>query len=636
MSQEQEKNDLHNVDELKNKIFSNSYDTKINPRHQFLANFKNSNIKDSLDANNTFKKNEGFKYNSFFKNFFIFSIVVFFGAVSFLLFNIFFAKNDISNENIEIAVIGNTFVNGGEKLPLIIEITNNNKVNLEFADLVVTFPQGSSFNETGNSLPKLRQSIGVIDAKSVKNEKTEIVIYGKQGSIHEILISLEYRIPDSNSIFVKDKLYKVTVNSTPVNLVIDGPLELTPNQEFTFKVKPTLKNTEQEDVSDTLLKIDYPFGFNFIKAEPAPNLGNNIWDLSKLNTKDDFEIKITGNMNEVFDGDVKFFNIFVGLASKKDKSEIESLFDSLSYSPQIIKPFIETKLLVNQEYKKEYAVSLNDPFFANVNWVSNMDTYIDDLVIKAKFSGNAFDDKKINFEDENNFYDSLNKTIVWDKFSREDFEKIRPFAKGSVFFNLKPPSLFNSNGSILIDPTINIEISTSGKESLAGNVLNKLESIEKKTIKFYSDISLLNKVDNSNKVFQNIGPFPPKVEKETTYTVTLSLVGALNNASQVKVVSVLGPRVNYKDLFLPKNENVIFDPNKREIIWTVGNLKRNEGNNTPSKEVSFQVSYTPSISEEGKNILILSKTTLTGYDDFANVELRTIKGGLSLNSKIGK
>ncbi len=625
-------NDLHKVEDLKRKIFSKSYNTKIEQRHPFLTQFNADKIKDSFTEEAKNNEALNLKNKSFFKNFLIFSIIVFLGAVGFLLFNLFFENNNISNENIEISVIGNTFVDGGEKLPLIVEIVNNNPIQLEFADLVVEYAKGSTLTQSGE-IQRLRQSIGYINANTVINEKIEVLLFGEQGSIHQIKISLEYRTPDSNSIFIKDKLYEVTINSTPIDLAIDAPIEITPNQDFTLKVKADLNNFENENNLNMILKLDYPFGFEFVDSNPKPVLGNNVWDLNELKSQNKSEVVITGKMIDVFDGDQKVFNVFAGPEKSDNKSEIDVVFNSLAHNVVIKKPFIGTFLSVNSKYSREYAVSANELILGGVNWVNNLSTSIDDLEIRAKLSGNAFDEKNITLNGKG-FYDSVNDTVVWDKNTEELFDEVRPFANGLVTFSLKPASIFDAKGELLIDPVINVELSITGKQSVIGNVLDKLDAVEKKVIKIASELSLIQKTNHATNPIKNTGPFPPKAEQETTYTITLSVANTLNNISRAQVITTLAPRVSYKEVFVPKGSNVSFNSNTRELTWNIGNIKRGEGIKTPLKELSFEVSYTPSLSEVGKNLVLVNNSVLTGFDDFANVDLRASKGALQVNGKI--
>ena len=191
----------------------------------------------------------------------------------------FFAKgNTVSNDNIDISVLSNAFTAGGEEYPLLLEIVNKNNSPLELVDLVVEYPKSSQTSLSQDN-EHLRLSLGIIPAGGVKNENMKLVLFGEQGSVRQIKIFLEYRVEGSNAIFVKDKLYEISINSTPINLSIDAPLEASSNQDITLNVKATLNATKS--ISKILLKIDYPVGFQFVKAMPAPFLGNNVWKLGR-------------------------------------------------------------------------------------------------------------------------------------------------------------------------------------------------------------------------------------------------------------------------------------------------------------------------------------------------------------------
>lgn len=613
-----DKEKLNEVEDLKKKLFSTSYKTRIEDREGFHYIHREKipetwNESDLNNNKNTVKK------NPIFQNFFIFSFIVFLGAVGYLLFNFFIKGNDVSNENIEIAVFGNTFTGGGEELPLIVEITNKNSLPLELADLVIEYPKGSAVDNTGEEIARLRKSLGIVKAGEVKSETVKVSLFGETGSIHQIKIALEYRLEGSNAIFLKEKAYEVTINSTPVNLSIDAPVDAIPDQEFILNVKATLNETK-EVPNNLTLKLDYPFGFEFISSNPSPEVGNNIWNLTSLKPGEEFNVEIKGRMVDVFEGEEKIFHALAGPLKTNDKSELGVVFNSFRHGLFIKKPFVETKLFVNSEYKKEYAVSTKSAIIGVIEWTNNLKTSVNDLQIKAKLSGNAYNPRNVKVE--SGFFDSKINTIIWDKNIDEVFTEIAPGKTGNIFFTLSPTSVFGINGNLLVDPAINIEIAVLGKQTESGSALKNLDIVENKTIKLISDLSLLSKSSYAGSPFKNTGPYPPAPEKETTYTITFSVANTTNNISKAKLVTTLPPRVSYKNLISPKDEKLTFDPATRELIWDIGTIARETGLSGPKKEVSFQVSYTPSLSEIGLIPTLVNKSTLTGHDDFANVDLR--------------
>ena len=624
------KDEINKVEDLKKKLFSRSYQTRIEDRESFHF-VKKDKLKEDWGNDVALTSNNGFRKSPIFQNFFIVSFIVFLGAVGYLLFNFFLKGDDVSNENIEIAVLGNTFSGGGEELPLIIEITNKNSVGLELADLVIEYPKGSAVDSTGEEVARLRQSLGIIKAGEVKSENIKVALFGETGSIHQIKIALEYRLEGTNAIFIKDKLYEVTINRTPINISLEAPADATANQDITFKIKATL-NGDIEIANNLVLKLDYPFGFEFVSSNPTPSLGNNIWDLNNINSLKSTDIEITGRMVDVFDGDEKIFHILAGPEKKGDKSELGVVFNSLSHSLFIKKPFIDAKLFVNSEYKKEYSITSKEGLIGSIEWINNLDTTVNDLEIRAKFTGNAFNEK--NIKTDPGFYDSKTDTIIWDKNSEEGFVSVLPKSKGVVNFTIAPSSVFTSSGGLMIDPSINIEVSITGKQFQQGSAVKNLDVLETKKVKVISDLSLLAKSSYATGAFKNTGPFPGESEKETTYTITLSLANTTNNISKAKVETTLPPRVEYKNLVLPNSENITFDPISRKLIWNIGTIPRETGLSGPKKEVAFQVSYTPSLSEVGLNPTLVNKITLTGYDDFANVDLKVERPILQAGANI--
>ncbi len=612
------KEELNKVEELKNKIFSNQYKTRIEDREGFHY-IHREKLSDNWGEQNLNNNTVKIKKNPIFQNFFIFSFIVFLGAVGYLLFNFFIKGNNVSNDNIEIAVFGNTFTGGGEELPLIVEITNKNPLPLELADLVIEYPKGSAVDNAGEEIARLRKSLGVVKAGEVKSETIKVALFGETGSIHQIKIALEYRLEGSNAIFLKDKAYEVTINSTPVNLSIDAPQDAIEDQEFTLNVKATLNETK-EIPNNLTLKLDYPFGFEFVSSNPSPEVGNNIWNLASLKPGEEFNVEIKGRMVDVFEGEEKIFHASAGPEKTNDKSELGVVFNSFRHSLFIKKPFVETKLFVNSEYKKEYAVSTKSAIIGVIEWTNNLKTSVNDLEIKAKFSGNAYNPRNIKVEP--GFFDSKSNTIIWDKNIDETFTEISSGKSGNISFTLSPSSVFGANGNLLVDPTINVEITVLGKQTESGSALKNLDIVENKTIKLISDLSLITKSSYTGGPFKNTGPYPPKPEEETTYTITFSVANTTNNISKAKLVTSLPPRVSYKNLISPKDEKLTFDAVTRELVWDIGTIPRETGLSGAKKEISFQVSYTPSLSEVDLIPTLVNKSTLTGHDDFANVDLR--------------
>ncbi len=626
-----DRNKLNRIEELKSKLFSKDY--KVHTEHH--SNFmhpKGAPVKDAWESATFDPLNSPEKFfmkTSRFKKFFIFSLVFFVLTLGYASYNFFFSGNTVSNNNIDISILGNTFTAGGDDLSLVIGITNRNNSALNLVDLIVDYPKGGTSGVAGE-MEHYRQSLGTIPAGSTRNENVKLVLFGEQGDIRTIKVSIEYRVDGSNAIFVKDKPYEVTVSSTPINITVDAPTSISPNQNIVLNVKSVLNSTKP--ISNVVLKVDYPAGFQFVSADPAPSIGNNLWEMGDISPGVERDISISGRMIDVFDGEEKSFRVFSGSQSTTDKSMIAVVFNTLTHTVMVKRPFIEATLAINGISQREYAVDSKSIIRGTINWSNNLNTKVNDLEIRAQLTGNGFNKKTVS--PQQGTYTSLQNIIVWDKFSQQELKEVNPGDFGSVDFTINPVPLFSAADGLLRDPTINIEVSITGKQIIDGYQPNELNNSESKVIKIISDVALSTKALYYSGAFKNTGPIPPKAEKETTYTIVWGVSNTSNNISKGEVRAVLPSWVRFIDGASDGEDAVVFNSSTREVVWNVGRIPKGTGI-SGSKEIttSFQVGLTPLISQIGSIPVIINDAVLTGHDDFANVDVRITRASLRTDLK---
>ena len=629
-----DRNKLNRLEELKNKLFSKDY--KVHTEHH--SNFmrpKTDHVQDSwgdgtnseFDPLNTPEK--FFMKTSRFKKFFIFSLIFFILTLGYASYSFFFSGNSVSNNNIDISILGNSFTAGGDDLSLVVGITNRNSSSLELVDLIIDYPKSGANSSTSN-IEHFRQSIGSIPAGSTHNENVKIVLFGEQGDVRTIKVSIEYRVTGSNAIFVKEKPYEVTISSTPVNILVDAPTSISPNQNIVLNVKSVLNSTKS--ISNVVMKVDYPAGFQFVSADPAPSVGNNVWNMGDLSPGVDRDITISGKMIDVFDGEEKSFRVYSGSQSTSDKSMVDVVFNSIIHTVLVKKPFIEATLAVNGVTDRQYAVDSKNIIRGTINWSNNLDTKINDVEIRAKITGNAFNKKTVS--PQQGTYNSIQGLIVWDKFSQQELKEVNPGDFGSVEFTINPIPLFSSAEGLLKDPTINVEVSITGKQLIDGYEPNELNNSESKSIKIISDAGLSTKALYYSGPFKNTGAIPPKVEKETTYTIVWGVSNTSNSISKGEVRAILPSWVRFMGPVSPEGENIVFNSSTREVVWTVGRIQKGTGI-SGSKEITaaFQVGLTPMFSQVGSIPNIVGESVLTGHDDFANVDIKVTRPPLRTDLK---
>jgi hypothetical protein len=79
---------------------------------------------------------------------------------------------------------------------------------------------------------------------------------------------------------------------------------------------------------------------------------------------------------------------------------------------------------------------------------------------------------------------------------------------------------------------------------------------------------------------------------------------------------------------MPASEDFTYNASTKELTWNAGNIPKGTGITGADKQVSFKIGFTPSLSQLGDVPIIINDTTLTGHDDFANVDIRVNKSSL--------
>jgi hypothetical protein len=613
---------LNRIEEMKRKLFSPTYKLKTE-HHEGFTQVEERDVPDSWERQNTAERvDKFFAKTSMFKRFFIFSAVFFAVALGYAAYTFYVGGNTVSNSNIDIGITGNSFTAGGESLPLVVSIANRNNTALELVDMIVEYPKNSGGTLTGET-ERTRQSLGTIPAGAVRNENIDVTLFGQQGSTEPVHISIEYRVEGSNAIFVKDKMFEVNITSTPITLTLDGPSQVSPNQDISLNIKAALNSTKP--ARSILAKVDYPPGFQFESATPAPSFGNNVWNFGDISPGGVRSISLVGKMIDVSDGEQKTFHVTIGSQSDSDKSAIGLIFNAIDQVVAIQKPFIDAKLYINGVYQSTYAVSSKNGIQADIHWVNNLDAKINDLSITAKISGNGVDRNTIVAN--SGTYNSSQNNITWDRNSKSEFASVNPGTSGVVSFSMSPASTYNGSG-VLGSPMINVDVSITGKQAVEGNALQEIDSGESKSIRIISDVGFASKLLYFSGPFKNTGPIPPSAEKDTTYTVTWTLSNTTSNVSKTQVTATLPPWVSFVGSISPAAENLSYDPSSKQIVWNVGALSPSTGITNYGREVSFQVTFTPSLSQVGSTPTIVNSAVLTGHDDFANVNIRVNKGAL--------
>lgn len=557
--------------------------------------------------------------STLFKKILIGSLIFFFISSALAAFMFFGGFNIISSQNVDIAVAGPVSVAGGEELPLEITVQNKNNTDLEVANLVIEYPEGTRSSENiTEEYPRYRENLGAIPSGKIVTRTVKALLFGEENSTKDIKITVEYRVKGSNATFYKEKTYPVALGSSPVSVKVDALKEVNSGQETQFTV--TLTSNSNTPLQNILLSAEYPFGFIFESASSSPSFGTNGWNIGSLQPGDKKTIVIRGRI-EGQDGEERVFHWNVGIQNPEDTKTLQTTFLSIINSIAVKRPFIGVDLSLNGNSNKEYVTQRGQIVRGEIAWKNNLPSRIVDGEIKVTINGKIVDRESI-VPGSGGFFRSIDNTIVWDESNASPLRNINPGDDGVFSFSFNTFDLSKPENASLINQDVSVVVSVKGNRIGDNDVPEVINSSLARTVKIASNIGLAQRVTYSVGPFQNSGPLPPKVEVPTTYTITWVATNASNNITNGRISAVLPSYVTWTNRISSDGEKITFNPETNEVVWQIGSLAAKTGYQTAPRQASFQVSLLPSLSQAGSPVVLVGGASFSARDAFTNATLQ--------------
>ncbi len=553
------------------------------------------------------------------------AVIFFIGAIGF--FSYYFllggGSSGASSSNISISVSGPPQVEGGSPTELQIVVANRNKVPLELAELVVTYPKGTrSVSDFATDLPNLRQSLGTIEAGGTRQGTVSAVFAGNEGENATVKIELEYRISGSSAIFAASSEYNIVFSSSPLSIAVSGNNQTISGQPVELVV--SVASNANAPVKDVLLSVQYPFGFKFSSASPAPStsgvpIQSGAWQIGDLSPGQKRTITIQGSLvGEQGDGRVFHFTAGTRKNTTATSTAIETVLADNTFTVSISKPFLGLAISVGGASSPNVVVSPGDNVTVAIDWQNNLPTAITDAVIVAKLSGILIDGASVHTVD--GFYRSNDDVVIWDKTtSGGALASLLPGARGKVAFSFRMPQ--SDALKNVINPRLNISVNAAGKRIAETGVPQNLQATANQKISLASDLTLTAQGLYYANPFGSVGPMPPKAGSETTYAMVFTVTNTTNKITDATVTAHFPPYVRYVGICSPRTEcdpdarKLTFNQEDGTLMWNMGDIEPGVGlNGTAPRQIAIAVGFTPSTSQIGQEPPLLQDIKLIGID----------------------
>jgi hypothetical protein len=570
------------------------------------------------------------KVYSFLKGLTVFAVVFLLSAIAIAYYYFQVNPNMISGANIELSVSGPTIISAGQDLSLDINIFNNNNEALELVDLIMTYPDGTRrADDKVTDLITDRFPIGDIPAGGTERITAKSILLGEEGSVKDVRVAIEYKLPGTNSLFVKEKVYPISISTGPVSITVDSVKEITPEQNTKFVV--SVKSNSSDVIKGVVLNAEYPFGYNYISASPEPSSSNNSWRLGDVapgeTKKIEISAKIFGQANQ--ERTVRFF---AGTAQSKNPNEIDTTFASFSQTINLKAPFLGADVAINGSGDEIVVANSGQLIQGEILWKNNLDVPIHDVLIEGKLTGTAVDRGTVTVI--NGFYKSDNDTLYWEKSNESQMEDVAPGKSGTSRFSMSVFDLTKDLAANLRRPEITLNFTVKGNRLNENKVSEEVTSQSSRKIRIVSDLGMETKLFYNDGPFKNTGPMPPKVDTKTTYTVNVKVNNSYNTVRGLVYTAKLPIYVKWLGRVSPTtaSSTVTYDAEDRTVTWKAGDVAPGAGYISNPKEMSYQLEFMPSLSQTNQSPIIVTAQKIAGTDSFTNTVIGVT--GHSLNTQI--
>lgn len=556
------------------------------------------------------------KQKSFRTKIIAFGSLFFIAALGMSAFLMLRGGNTISGENITITVNGPIAVGGGDEVPVTVTVANQNAVAIESATLIVEYPRGTqSVTESGKEVGIERIPLDTIGTGELINIPLRARVFGEENEEKEIKVSIDYRIQGSNATFHKDAApLRFKVSTSPVIMTFDTVKSVSSGQDV--DVTLTVQSNSPTPLTDILVKVMYPAGFDFNQATPETLSGEDVWKFAELKPNEKRVITITGLVTG-YEDEILQFGALVGVSNEDDLNTIASQLSTGHTEIVIEQPFLDTAISINGSNKDVVVINNNNYASVEVTFTNKLDFPIFDGKVQIVLEGNALDEFEVNAG--KGFYDSTKNTITWDGVIENGLKEIASGSSVHLTFSLSPIE------GIERTPEMKLRVTLSGQRISEDDVPQLLVGTGSRTLRVESEPTVEGEAFYTKGPFTNTGPIPPVAEKVTQYTYILKVKAGSNDLTGAEMTAVVPIYVSWLDL-VSAGETVTYNSQTRTMKWNIGNIEANS-----EKTVSIQVSFLPSLSQVGASPTLLEMQRFKATDRFTSTVIRVDHSAIITN-----
>jgi hypothetical protein len=486
-------------------------------------------------------------------------------------------------------------------MALQVGVTNANEVAMQSATLIMEYPTGArSVDENPRDLFIERMPLDAIAPGETVNIPLRATIFGEENEERIIKASIEYRVENSNALFYKEaEPLRFKISSAPVSMRVSADERASSGQETEITV--VISSNSQTTLNDVVVQAEYPTGFSYSSAEPAPFAARNFWIFNTLEPGEEKTITVRGVVGGL-EGESVAVHFKAGVPERDDRTRLATIFTTASAVYTIENPFLGLSLRLNRSEESSVTVPPGDEVNGEITIENTLSDTIYDTAVTVTLGGNAVDDGSVRVS--NGFYDSNRNTITWDANTETNLREMKPGDAFRLSFSLTP------SGGTGRAPNVTLEVSAESRRVSESRVPEALAS------KVTGEVRVASAPAITTEARRVSGPIPPTVGETTGYTVTVLVENGGNDLNNAEVVFSLPQYITWGEATSGPG-SFSYNPTNRTVTWTAGDI--DAGGRAVG---TVSVELTPSTSQINTIPTLINEQRLSGTDAFTNTVVR--------------
>jgi hypothetical protein len=492
----------------------------------------------------------------------------------------------------------------GAPFPLSVSASNLSEEILQGAKLSVFLPDGVFFVGESPQQRFAEKLIGDIGPGSITQAEFNIIATSDAQSVKRTEARLTYSSAKNPKYqFERREGLDVSVGQAAVALTFETPPTVFSGEAFEMVVK--YRNNSLQSFKNLRLKLNYPPAFQFERASVPAKTGNNEWDLGNVSPAGGGDFSVFG---KIVGPEKSFFN-FEGVATADFSGQTYPL------SKQTASISIYPSPLVIQVAAGSDVARPGQRLRYTITFRNNASIPFKDVVVRAKFLGKMFDFTTADAVD--GVFDSVNNVFSWGVAQLPELLAFEPGEERTVRIDIEAKKEFPIRTTADKNYTLDVEAQIESPTVPQGTAAQKTISTTRVQTKVAGVLEAQAKAlwkDAPSKIL-NTGPYPPKVNTPTRYTVHWIAKSFAADFKNVHFSAFLQSGARFTGAVKSNVDTVpSFNTGTGEVTWDIKNLPANKGViNTPAEAI-FQVELTPAVTQVGQYVTFLGETKVRGED----------------------